>query len=278
MNFSNVTDWRIPEGEVIKVVDSQNRTIWEKQTTIDYKEPLYFIFDNSTYDKYVNFSNAGASIAKSIYISTEKMSNDYNWTYAGELSTDNNFLQININSNKVWIKAEDVDNPGGSSNYWSTSSGENNIYTNATIAGGNIASMINRHGSGGDQDSGNDYCFKGMLSGNSDLINVDNLIIPYVSPRGIRMFANILSYCNNITNGPIILTEDLYANKQCFLQAFYRCSNLSKITCKATTNIDTNFSSWVYGVSSTGTFYKAAGATWPTGNNGIPSGWTVQNI
>lgn len=35
---------------------------------------------------------------------------------------------------------------------------------------------------------------------------------------------------------------------------------------------------WVEGVSSTGTFEKKAGATLPTGNNGIPSGWTVINV
>lgn len=278
MNFSSVTDWRIPEGEVTKVVDNQNRTIWEKKTTINYKEPLYFIFDNSTYDKVITFNNTGVPVAKSIYIAKEKLSYDYNWNYAGELSTDNNFLQINIDSNKVWIKAEDADNPGTSSDYWSTSSGQNTIYTNAIIAGGNIASMINKYESGIVQDSGSDHCYANMLGGNSDLTNVDNLIIPYVGPYGRRMFSDILSGCSNITNGPIILAENLYANRQCFLRAFYGCSKLSNITCKATTNIDTNFSSWLHGVSSTGTFYKAAGATWPTGDNGIPSGWTVQNI
>jgi hypothetical protein len=35
---------------------------------------------------------------------------------------------------------------------------------------------------------------------------------------------------------------------------------------------------WVRGVSSTGTFVKNAAMTsLPTGNNGIPSGWTVQD-
>ena len=35
---------------------------------------------------------------------------------------------------------------------------------------------------------------------------------------------------------------------------------------------------WVSGVSSTGTFTKAASMTsLPTGINGIPSGWTVVN-
>ena len=32
MDFSNVTSWMIPEGDVLKVVDSQNRIIWQKYT------------------------------------------------------------------------------------------------------------------------------------------------------------------------------------------------------------------------------------------------------
>jgi hypothetical protein len=36
---------------------------------------------------------------------------------------------------------------------------------------------------------------------------------------------------------------------------------------------------WVYGVASTGIFVKMAAMTsLPTGNSGIPSGWTVENI
>jgi len=35
--------------------------------------------------------------------------------------------------------------------------------------------------------------------------------------------------------------------------------------------------SWVGNVSATGTFVKNSAATWNvTGNNGVPSGWTVQ--
>lgn len=33
-----------------------------------------------------------------------------------------------------------------------------------------------------------------------------------------------------------------------------------------------------YGVSPTGTFVKKAGVDWPTGNSGIPSGWTVVEV
>jgi hypothetical protein len=61
---------------------------------------------------------------------------------------------------------------------------------------------------------------------------------------------------------------------------FWGCTNLNTITCLAT-NISASLSTsnWVRDAGNgTGTFYKAETMTsWPTtGNNGIPSGWTVE--
>ncbi len=63
----------------------------------------------------------------------------------------------------------------------------------------------------------------------------------------------------------------------CYYEMFKGCTSLNNITCLATAGINQNNSTynWVNSVASTGTFTKASGATWPTGNNGIPSGWTV---
>lgn len=58
---------------------------------------------------------------------------------------------------------------------------------------------------------------------------------------------------------------------------------LASITCLATdisaTDALTNWVFWDNAQSSVtnGTFTKAAGVTWPTGINGIPSGWTVED-
>lgn len=57
---------------------------------------------------------------------------------------------------------------------------------------------------------------------------------------------------------------------------FQGCSNLKNVKCLAS-DISTESCTlqWLKDVSATGTFTKAAGVTWPTGNNGIPDGWTV---
>jgi len=61
---------------------------------------------------------------------------------------------------------------------------------------------------------------------------------------------------------------------------FNGCTNLNYIKCLATTGINENNSTtnWVQNVSSTGTFVKDTNATWPTGNNGIPTGWYTFDV
>jgi hypothetical protein len=60
---------------------------------------------------------------------------------------------------------------------------------------------------------------------------------------------------------------------------FYGCSNLNSIVMLATGISASNcLKNWVSGVSSTGTFVKHKDMTsLPSGNSGIPSGWTVVN-
>lgn len=58
---------------------------------------------------------------------------------------------------------------------------------------------------------------------------------------------------------------------------FQNCTSLNYIKAMFTTRPSTTYTnSWVTGVASTGTFVKNSVATWDvTGNNGIPTGWTV---
>lgn len=53
--------------------------------------------------------------------------------------------------------------------------------------------------------------------------------------------------------------------------------NLIEVTCLAETFSTNSCKDWLLNGSGTGTFKKAAGATWGTGTSGIPSGWTVED-
>ena len=93
--------------------------------------------------------------------------------------------------------------------------------------------------------------------------------------------------CTSLTTAPVLpATTSVY---YCYKGMFWGCSSLNSITCLATSIIndyapDGSYgyyvatSSWVNGVSPTGTFTKAANMNdWPSDSDGIPNGWTVVN-
>ena len=81
--------------------------------------------------------------------------------------------------------------------------------------------------------------------------------------------------CTSLTTAPELPATTLIEN--CYRNMFIYCENLNYIKAMFTTTPSTYTNNWVYGVASTGTFVKNRAATWNvTGNNGIPTGWTVQ--
>jgi len=112
----------------------------------------------------------------------------------------------------------------------------------------------------------------------------------------------MFEYCPNLTNAPELPATTLAKNcytgmfkdcpsmatppelpattlaEGCYQQLFQNSPNINNIKCLATdisaTNCTTN---WTNGVAATGTFVKASGITYPTGANGIPEGWTVED-
>jgi len=65
----------------------------------------------------------------------------------------------------------------------------------------------------------------------------------------------------------------------CYREMFYGCKKLNYIKCLAT-NISASYAlyNWLKSASSTGTFYKKAGVTYPSDTSGIPTGWTVVEV
>lgn len=61
----------------------------------------------------------------------------------------------------------------------------------------------------------------------------------------------------------------------CYNGMFQYCTSLAYIKCLTTSPNTSHTWDWVNGVAANGTFVKKQGVTWESGNNGIPSGWTV---
>ena len=119
-----------------------------------------------------------------------------------------------------------------------------------------------------------DSCYYRMFYGCTGLTTAPDLPATTLANY---CYGNMFNGCEGLTTAP-----DLPATKlaeYCYQTMFYKCSKLNYIKMLAT-NISASscLSNWVKGVSSTGTFIKNAAMTsLPTGTNGIPSGWTVQN-
>ena len=83
--------------------------------------------------------------------------------------------------------------------------------------------------------------------------------------------------CTSLTSAPVLPAATLADG--CYQEMFYQASHINYIKMLATDISATNcLTNWTNGVSATGTFVKNASMTsLPTGANGIPSGWTVQD-
>ena len=88
-------------------------------------------------------------------------------------------------------------------------------------------------------------------------------------------YGSMFSGCTSLTTAPELPATTL--EYSCYRGMFSGCTSLNYIKCLAT-DISANgcTTNWVNGVAASGTFVKAASMTsWTTGNDGIPSGWTV---
>lgn len=118
-----------------------------------------------------------------------------------------------------------------------------------------------------------DYCYECMFMGCTALETIQS-VLPATSLFN-ACYHNMFSGCTSLTAAPDLPASDL--TNMCYYGMFEGCRKLSSIKCLAT-NLDAEdcLNNWLQGVSTTGTFVKAANVEWPTGASGIPEGWTVE--
>lgn len=120
------------------------------------------------------------------------------------------------------------------------------------------------------------YCYSYMFSSCKSLTTAPELPATTLANYCYQsMFQN----CTSLTAAPELPATTLVDT--CYGAMFSGCSSLNYIKCLATDiglSFMPNTSGWVSGVALAGTFVKHPDmASWSTGNNGIPKGWTVQD-
>ena len=174
---------------------------------------------------------------------------------------------------------------------YSTDSGE--TWTSITAATDGTSFSVNA----GDtvQFRGNNatYYFNGIyntFSGSTARFEVEGNIMSLIDSANFATattlassdtFYSLFNHCTGLISAENLILPATTLADGCYYGMFGGCTNLNYIKCLATDiSASDCTSNWVYGVaSSTGTFVKPSTADWSskTGNDGIPSNWTVQD-
>lgn len=291
MNFANITSWIIPEGSVTQVTDSLNRVIWQKTQPVPPLANTYFYVEDisgsaNTLTIRKQFSGAPTI---TVYYSTDQQ----NWSSMG--NTDTTGITATIPSNgKLYLKCN--------TNAWYNS--EPNIITatgNYNV-GGNIMSLLYGDNFIGETSfpNGSENNFRSLFVSCLTVINANNLILPTNTTK--CCYEGMFSSCRNLTTAPALPAttmtnacyEHLFYNCTslttapilpattlaiiCYEGMFNGCTNLNSVTTYAQDISATNcIANWLKNVAATGDFYNLGGATYTSGADGIPTGWTEHN-
>ena len=93
---------------------------------------------------------------------------------------------------------------------------------------------------------------------------------------GTWSLASMFSGCTSLTESPVLLPTE-FPTSSC-TQMFKECTSIKKVTTFVETKASAATYLWLYLASTTGTFVTKASTTWDNNYNGIPTGWTRQNI
>lgn len=126
-----------------------------------------------------------------------------------------------------------------------------------------------------------------LFYSNTSLVNATNLMLPATELEVTSAYSYMFRDCANLVNGPTIGAID-WSNSEAgsaCMYMFRNCSKLQyiKVLCDGRPDLvppypQSPFLMWMADVASSGTFIKASGAAWNTGEGGIPDGWTIEEV
>ena len=244
----------------------ENMTIsYNKPKLIDFStEPLTF---NILSDGTINWTASDASIAKTI----DYKLNNGKWTSITS-NTDSSAASITVNSgDKIQFRGNN-EQYATHYTYYNSFSGSTALFE----VEGNIMSLIYGDDFTNSSTISSDYTFFGLFRNCAKLVSAENLVLP-ATTLSDWCYSQMFGNCTSLTAAPQLPATTL--TSACYYYMFSGCTSLNYIKCLATDVSASNCTkNWVNAVASKGTFVKNPNmASWPTGYNGIPLDWTVQN-
>ena len=120
-----------------------------------------------------------------------------------------------------------------------------------------------------------EYCYFEMFSNCLALVQAPALPATTLAEN---CYSSMFKGCTSLVQAPTLSATMLAAH--CYFSMFQNCPSLNYVECNATDiSADECVQSWLSYVSSNGTFKKNPSMNdWPSGESGIPDGWTVENI
>lgn len=278
------------------VITCEGRTITipvEQKGSVGLSTPLTFEILS---DGYINWKwNYSSAAAKTI----EYRINKGEWT---SITSTSSGVHIDV------VEGDKVEFRGNNASYSDGVQNHNNIFSGTTCQFnlyGNIMSLINStdfedldtltgsynfarmfYNVTGIRSIENFYlpatgltvgCYRSLFDTCTGITDASMLVLPATTLKQ-QCYNNLLTHCKELTKAPTLSASTL--TTECYGGAFNDCPKLTYMKCLATSNINTNSStiSWMRSVGSGGTFVKKRGVSWPSGENGIPSGWTVIEV
>lgn len=223
--------------------------------------------DTPAYPDYLSFTSSGNSTIKLtnfggnapvIYYSFDR-ENWTLWDYSAISLTDGQIVYM-------------YGDNGGDGGRFSLSNNTRSTFTmtGSITANGNVMSLLGEDFE--NYTAVGEYCFFGLFYNCSVLGSAPLFPATILADRCYYEAFQ----ASGITESPYLPADP---NKyRCYYIMFKDCNSLSKITFGGDLWDTTNANGWVSGVPATGTFVCKQSLTIPVGANGIPSGWTREDL
>ena len=237
-------------------------------------------------DNVISVKNAG--LASSISIDVEYSFDNKNWE---TIHTSSASFDINVSSGqRLYFRSSAV----------SWGSEDNQFYTNKKVnVGGNLLSLNLGAQFVGQREFDGISRLEALLW-NTKVVDASNLLFPFNRGLYLRFFQGCIylerapyelpcklykdymytfmfTGCSSLMVAPIIQCEEIYGS-QILRGMFEDCTQLREIRMNANAINSSSMQNFSKNVAVNGVFFKKRGVSYASGANGIPTGWTVEEI